>query len=399
MSQNSAIQIEVSGADGDPPELSLVPDDKQQIDNAPTDTTGQNDSTDQVDTDQIDTDVTGVREPVDVFDAEVATPDLVRLYLDEIGRAPLLDAATEVDLAQRIEAGLYARHLLDGLMDGPGGPGGPGGPAGPAGGRSGGLQRRRAVKLRAAGKIASTVELDRLAHDGEDAKRAFIKANLRLVVSLARRYTRASMPLLDLIQEGNVGLVRAVEKFDYARGYKFSTYATWWIRQSIGRAIAEQSRTVRLPVHQVEKLSRLARTRRDMSAALGRDVTDEEVAAELDIDLEAVHDLDQISRTPASLDALVGDDGGTTLGDLVDSSQPSPEDIVVESGARDALLGLLDRLSPREADVVHSRYSLSAGPKQTYEQIAGRLGVSRERVRQIEREALDRLRGWAKDVV
>ena len=389
MSQNSATQFnetqtslsptDLSGTEGAPPELSLVQDDNEQTDS------------EQSDTGQSDAEQSDVREPVDVFDTEVATPDLVRLYLDEIGRAPLLDAAAEVDLAQRIEAGLYARHLLDGLSDGRGG--------GRAGGRGDGLQRRRAVKLRAAGKIASTVELNRLAHDGEDAKRAFIKANLRLVVSLARRYTRASMPLLDLIQEGNVGLVRAVEKFDYARGFKFSTYATWWIRQSIGRAIAEQSRTVRLPVHQVEKLSRLARTRRDMSAALGRDVTDEEVAAELDIDLEAVHDLDQISRTPASLDALVGDDGGTTLGDLVDSSQPSPEDIVVESGARDALLGLLDRLSPREADVVHSRYSLSAGPKQTYEQIAGRLGVSRERVRQIEREALDRLRGWATDVV
>ena len=314
------------------------------------------------------------REPADAFDAEVATPDLIRLYLDEIGRAPLLDAATEVDLAQRIEAGLYARHLLAGLD---------------------GLEHRRAVKLRAAGKIASTLDLDRLADDGEAAKRAFIRANLRLVVSLARRYTRASMPLLDLIQEGNVGLVRAVEKFDYARGYKFSTYATWWIRQSIGRAIAEQSRTVRLPVHQVEKLSRLSRTRRDMSATLGRDATDEEVALELELDLETVHDLDRISRTPASLDALVGDGGGTTLGDLVDSAEPSPEDIVVESGARDELLGLVDRLSAREGDVIRSRYGLVAGPKQTYEQIAGRLGVSRERVRQVEREALARMRQWA----
>ena len=240
----------------------------------------------------------------DLHEDEVATPDLVRLYLDEIGRAPLLDAATEVDLAQRIEAGLYARHLLDHLG------------------------ARRAVKLRAAGKVASSVELTRLADDGESAKRAFIRANLRLVVSLARRYNRASMPLLDLIQEGNVGLVRAVEKFDYARGFKFSTYATWWIRQSIGRAIAEQSRTVRLPVHQVEKLSRLARTRRDLSAALGRDATDDEVAAALDVPIDQVQHLDAISRTPASLDALVGDDGGTTLGDLVDAADPGPEDLV-----------------------------------------------------------------------
>ena len=312
-------------------------------------------------------------EPVDApdaYDQEVGTPDLVRLYLDEIGRAPLLDAAGEVDLAQRIEAGLYARRLLDDLG------------------------HRRSVKLQAARRVASTVELDRLVIDGEAAKRAFIKANLRLVVSLARRYSRASMPLLDLIQEGNVGLVRAVEKFDYARGYKFSTYATWWIRQSIGRAIAEQSRTVRLPVHQVEKLSRLGRTRRDLGASLGRDATDAEVAAEMGVDVDVVADLDRISRTPASLDALVGEDGGTTLGDLVDAADPGPEDIVVEHESRDALVGLVDRLTPREAEVLRSRYELVPGPKQTYEQIAGRLGVSRERVRQIEREALDRLRIW-----
>jgi len=316
-------------------------------------------------------------EPVpDVREDEVSTPDLVRLYLDEIGRAPLLDAATEVDLAQRIEAGLYARHLLDAIDQ---------------------LEHRRSVKLQAARKVASTVELDRLATDGETAKRAFIKANLRLVVSLARRYTRASMPLLDLIQEGNVGLVRAVEKFDYARGFKFSTYATWWIRQSIGRAIAEQSRTVRLPVHQVEKLSRLSRTRRDLSASLGRDATDAEVAAELGVPVENVHDLDAISRTPASLDALVGEDGGTTLGDLVDAADPGPEDLVIDRATRAALIGHVERLSEREADVIRSRYGLVPGPKQTYEQISGRLGVSRERVRQIEREALERLRGWVSD--
>ena len=311
-----------------------------------------------------------------VREDEVATPDLVRLYLDEIGRAPLLDAAAEVDLAQRIEAGLYARHLLDQIDR---------------------LEHRRAVKLRAARKVASTVELTRLATEGESAKRAFIKANLRLVVSLARRYTRASMPLLDLIQEGNVGLVRAVEKFDYARGYKFSTYATWWIRQSIGRAIAEQSRTVRLPVHQVEKLSRLSRTRRDLSASLGRDATDQEVAAELGVTVESVHDLDAISRTPASLDALVGEDGGTTLGDLVDNADPGPEELVIDRATRAALVGLLDRLPEREADVVRARYGLVPGPKQTYEQISGRIGVSRERVRQIEREALERLRDWVSD--
>jgi RNA polymerase sigma factor (sigma-70 family) len=307
----------------------------------------------------------------DVFDDEVATPDLVRLYLDEIGRAPLLDAATEVELAQRIEAGLYARHLLDELGT------------------------RRAVKLRAARKVASSTELTRLAEDGERAKRAFIRANLRLVVSLARRYTRVSMPLLDLIQEGNVGLVRAVEKFDYSKGFKFSTYATWWIRQSIGRAIAEQSRTVRLPVHQVEKLARLSRTRRDLASSLGRDATDAEVAAELGIPVEQVTDLDTISRTPTSLDALVGDDSATTLGDLVDTAEAGPEDLVVDRDHRASLVRLVDRLTDREAEVIRCRYGLVPGPRQTYEQISGRLGVSRERVRQIEREALEHLRDWA----
>jgi len=312
----------------------------------------------------------------DVREEEVSTPDLVRLYLDEIGRAPLLDAASEVDLAQRIEAGLYARHLLEEVSR---------------------LEHRRAVKLRAARKIASTEELSRLADEGENAKRAFIRANLRLVVSLARRYSRASMPLLDLIQEGNVGLVRAVEKFDYSRGFKFSTYATWWIRQSIGRAIAEQSRTVRLPVHQVEKLSRLSRTRRDLATSLGRDATDAEVAAELGITVETVSDLDSINRTPTSLDALVGDDGGTTLGDLVDAADLSPEELVVDRAARAALVAMVSRLDEREADVIRCRYGLVQGPKQTYEQISGRIGVSRERVRQIEREALERLRSWVSD--
>jgi len=306
----------------------------------------------------------------DDFDHEVGTPDLVRLYLDEIGKAPLLDAATEVDLARRIEAGLFARHLLDELGT------------------------RRAIKLRNARKVASSVELRRLVADGELAKRAFIRSNLRLVVSLARRYRRSTMPLLDLIQEGNVGLVRAVEKFDYARGYKFSTYATWWIRQSIGRAIAEQSRTVRLPVHQVERLSRLTRTRRELSLSLGRDATDVEVAAELDVTVEMVADLDSISRTPASLDMLIGEDGGTTLGDLVDAADPGPEDVVVAQLSRAALVASIDQLEPREADVIRSRYSFAEEPRQTYDEIAGRLGVSRERTRQIEREALVKLRRW-----
>jgi RNA polymerase primary sigma factor len=308
--------------------------------------------------------------PVDELDREAATPDLVRLYLDEIGRAPLLDAATEVTLAQRIEAGLFARHLLSDLG------------------------QRRSVKLRAARRVATSAELTALAADGEAAKRLFIRANLRLVVSLARRYSRSSLPLLDLIQEGNVGLVRAVEKFDYMRGFKFSTYATWWIRQSIGRAIAEQSRVVRLPVHQVEKLSRLGRARRDLATALGREPSDAEVAAEMDLAIEAVADLDAISRTPASLDALVGDSGATTLGDLVDATDASPEDLVLARASQQQLLALIGDLPERESAVIRARYGLDHGPRQTYDEIATRLGVSRERVRQVEREALERLRRW-----
>ena len=310
---------------------------------------------------------------VDELDREAATPDLVRLYLDEIGRAPLLDAATEVTLAQRIEAGLFAGHLLSELG------------------------QRRAVKLQAARRVATSAELTALAADGEAAKRAFIRANLRLVVSLARRYSRSSLPLLDLIQEGNVGLVRAVEKFDYTRGFKFSTYATWWIRQSIGRAIAEQSRVVRLPVHQVEKLSRLGRTRRDLSTALGREPSDAEVAAEMDLAVEVVADLDAISRTPASLDALVGDSGATTLGDLVDATDASPEDLVVERASREHLSALIGSLREREAAVIRARYGLEHGRRETYDEIGTRLGVSRERVRQLEREALERLRQWVSE--
>jgi RNA polymerase primary sigma factor len=307
---------------------------------------------------------------VDELDREAATPDLIRLYLDEIGRAPLLDAATEVTLAQRIEAGVFAHHLLTDLG------------------------QRRSVKLRAARRVATSAELAALAADGEAAKRLFIRANLRLVVSLARRYSRSSLPLLDLIQEGNVGLVRAVEKFDYTRGFKFSTYATWWIRQSIGRAIAEQSRVVRLPVHQVEKLSRLGRTRRDLATALGREPSDAEVAAEMDLAIEAVADLDAISRTPASLDALVGDTGATTLGDLVDAADASPEDLVLARASQQQLAALIGDLPARESTVIRARYGLEHGPRQTYDEIAARLGVSRERVRQVEREALERLRRW-----
>jgi RNA polymerase sigma factor (sigma-70 family) len=310
---------------------------------------------------------------LDDLDHASPSPDLVRLYLDEIGRSPLLDAASEVALSQRIEAGLYAEHLLN-TLDG-----------------------RRAVKLRAAGRVATSAELADLAADGAAAKRVFIRANLRLVVSLARRYSRSGLPLLDLIQEGNVGLVRAVEKFDYARGFKFSTYATWWIRQAIGRAVAEQSRVVRLPVHQVERLSRLGRTRRELSASLGRDPSDDEVAEAMGLPLPEVIALDAIAQTPASLDALIGESGASTLGDLVDTVEPSPEDLVVERAAREHLTAMVAALDERAALVVRARYGLGDARLETYDEIARTLGVSRERARQIERDALDRLRQLVSD--
>jgi len=210
--------------------------------------------------------------------------DLVGMYLDEIARTRLLTAAEEVDLAAAIEAGLYAEQLLD------------------EGRVPRGVQRD---------------ELDQLVTLGSEAKMRFIAANLRLVVSVARKYTRSQMPLLDLIQEGNTGLVRAVEKFDYQRGYKFSTYATWWIRQAISRAIAQQGRTVRLPVHVVEDLNRVTRVRRELTRDLGREAEISEVAAELGMDVEAIEDLLALGRDPVSLDTPVGDDGETRLGDLV----------------------------------------------------------------------------------
>lgn len=290
--------------------------------------------------------------------------DLVGVYLHEISRTPLLDAAKEVDLSKAIEAGLYAEHLL-------------GEDRVPAG--------------------VDREDLDRLVVEGERAKDLFIRANLRLVVSIARRYVRSGMPMLDLIQEGNTGLVRAVEKFDYERGYKFSTYATWWIRQAISRAIAQQERTVRLPVHLVEDVNRMRNVARQLTRELGGDPEPEQIAASLGVTVERVNELRRWSQDTVSLDTPVGDDGDTNLGDLVaDSDAPSPEDIVLTGLERQRIEGLLNHLDDRSAGIMRARYGLEDGREHSLTEVASRFSLSRERIRQLEIQALGRLRELAR---
>jgi RNA polymerase sigma factor (sigma-70 family) len=290
--------------------------------------------------------------------------DLVGVYLHEISRTPLLDAAREVELAKSIEAGLYAEHLLDEeqIPDG-----------------------------------ITEDELQRLVVLGERAKDLFIRANLRLVVSIARRYVRSGMPMLDLIQEGNTGLVRAVEKFDYERGYKFSTYATWWIRQAISRAIAQQERTVRLPVHLVEDVNRMRNVARTLTRELGSEPEPEQIAASLGVPLERVHELIRWSQDTVSLDTPVGDDGDTNLGDLVaDQDSPSPEEIVLGALERQRIEGLLGHLDDRSAGIMRARYGLEDGREHSLTEVASRFSLSRERIRQLEIQALGRLRELAR---
>ncbi len=295
------------------------------------------------------------------LDEAVVSADLVRVYLNEIGKVALLNAEQEVDLAKRIEAGLYAAHVL----------------------------AERADTLPA----ASARELRVLVRDGKRAKEHLLQANLRLVVSLAKRYTGHGMPFLDLIQEGNLGLIRAVEKFDYAKGYKFSTYATWWIRQAITRAMADQGRTIRLPVHLVEQVNKLQRTRRFMHQQLGRDATDEELAAELDITPEKVSELFQHSRDLVSLDQTVGTDEDAELGDFIeDTDAPLAEDAVAFGFMRDQIDKVLDTLEAREREVLRMRYGLDDGRPHTLDEIGRAFGLSRERIRQIERDTMAKLR-------
>ncbi|GAB3280952.1 sigma-70 family RNA polymerase sigma factor [Parasphingorhabdus pacifica] len=296
----------------------------------------------------------------DLENAQGPSADLVRVYLNGIGRTALLSAQEEVDLAKRIEAGVFAKHMLE---------------------TSSKLSSERRSDLNA------------IVRDGRIAKNHLMEANLRLVVSLAKRYTGRGMPLLDLIQEGNLGLIRAVEKFDYTKGFKFSTYATWWIRQAITRGMADQSRTIRLPVHLVEQVNKLARLKRDLHQRLGREATDEELAEEAGLAVTKVVDLLDHSRDPVSLDMPVGAEEDAPLGDFIeDAESADAENAVISGFLHDDLRRVLGTLEEREQAVIRMRYGLDDGQPRTLDQIGKAFGLSRERVRQIEREVMSKLR-------
>ena len=290
-----------------------------------------------------------------------ATADPVKDYLKQIGRVALLNAAQEVELAERIEAGLYAEQKIKG--------------------------DESTTKTKAGRELAI------IAQDGRAAKDHLLEANLRLVVSLAKRYTGRGMLFLDLIQEGNLGLIRAVEKFDYAKGYKFSTYATWWIRQAITRAMADQARTIRIPVHMVEVINKLARVQRQMLQDLGREPTPEELAKELDMTPEKVVEVQKYGREPISLHTPLGEDGDSEFGDLIEDSEAVvPADAVSFTLLQEQLHSVLDTLSEREAGVVSMRFGLEDGQPKTLDEIGKVYGVTRERIRQIESKTMSKLR-------
>ena len=298
------------------------------------------------------------------LDAQSPAADLVRVYLNGIGKTALLTAEQEVELAKRIEAGVFAKHVLDTAA---------------AEGRQ--LDRSYAADLRA------------VVRDGESAKNHLLEANLRLVVSIAKRYTGRGMAFLDLIQEGNLGLIRAVEKFDYTKGYKFSTYATWWIRQAITRAMADQARTIRIPVHMVEVINKLGRIQRELLQDLGREPTPEELAKEMDITPEKVLEIQQYAREPISLDQTIGDEGDSQLGDFIEDSEAVVAvDAVSFSLLQDQLQQVLQTLSEREAGVVRLRFGLTDGQPRTLDEIGQVYGVTRERIRQIESKTMSKLR-------
>ena len=290
-----------------------------------------------------------------------ATADPVKDYLKQIGKVPLLNAEQEVELAKRIEAGLFAEEKL------------------------------------AEGSLGLTpdqrIDLEWIAEDGRRAKNHLLEANLRLVVSLAKRYTGRGMLFLDLIQEGNLGLIRAVEKFDYTKGYKFSTYATWWIRQAITRAMADQARTIRIPVHMVEVINKLARVQRQMLQDLGREPTPEELAVELDMTPEKVVEVQKYGREPISLHTPLGEDGDSEFGDLIEDSEAiQPGEAVSFTLLQEQLHSVLDTLSEREAGVVSMRFGLTDGQPKTLDEIGKVYGVTRERIRQIESKTMSKLR-------
>jgi RNA polymerase primary sigma factor len=299
-------------------------------------------------------------EPIQQVMVAGATADPVKDYLKQIGKVPLLNAEMEVELAKRIEAGLFSDE-----------------------------------KLAKGGKISAKVqeELEWIADDGRRAKNHLLEANLRLVVSLAKRYTGRGMLFLDLIQEGNLGLIRAVEKFDYTKGYKFSTYATWWIRQAITRAMADQARTIRIPVHMVEVINKLARVQRQMLQDLGREPTPEELAKELDMTPEKVIEVQKYGREPISLHTPLGEDGDSEFGDLIEDSEAIvPADAVSFTLLQEQLHAVLDTLSEREAGVVSMRFGLTDGQPKTLDEIGKVYGVTRERIRQIESKTMSKLR-------
>ncbi|HEV2373518.1 MAG TPA: RNA polymerase sigma factor [Streptosporangiaceae bacterium] len=290
-----------------------------------------------------------------------ATADPVKDYLKQIGKVPLLNAEQEVELAKRIEAGLFAEEKL--------------------GQSTGGLAP------------GQRLDMEWIAEDGRRAKNHLVEANLRLVVSLAKRYTGRGILFLDLIQEGSLGLIRAVEKFDYAKGYKFSTYATWWIRQAITRAMADQARTIRIPVHMVEIINKLARVQRHMLQDLGREPTPEELAAELDITPERVIEVQKYGREPISLHTPLGEDGDSEFGDLIEDSEAiQPGEAVSFTLLQEQLHSVLDTLSEREAGVVSMRFGLTDGQPKTLDEIGKVYGVTRERIRQIESKTMSKLR-------
>ncbi|MCO5995154.1 RNA polymerase sigma factor [Actinoallomurus rhizosphaericola] len=309
---------------------------------------------------ELESDDYEVDAPTDLDDQSSVMGDSVHTYLKAIGRRQLLTAAQEVELAKRIEAGLYAEHKLEtetGLSE------------------------------------SDREDLELVAEDGRRAKAHMLEANLRLVVSVAKKYADRGLSLLDVVQEGNLGLIRAVEKFDYTKGYKFSTYAMWWIRQAIQRGFADSARTIRLPVHVLEMLSKLSRVERDMHQRLGREPTPEELAVELDKSPAQVQELLRTSRQPISLDSTIGEDGETRIGDLIeDTDSPEASELVDRQLMADQLRRALSVLSPREEKIMAMRFGLYDGTPRTLDEIGKHLGLTRERIRQLEKESLSKLR-------
>jgi RNA polymerase primary sigma factor len=296
----------------------------------------------------------------DLDDQTSVMGDSVHTYLKSIGRTSLLTAEQEVNLAKRIEAGLYAEHKLE-------------------------TEAKLPASLRR--------DLEEVAEDGRRAKAHMLEANLRLVVSVAKKYSDRGLSLLDVVQEGNLGLIRAVEKFDYTKGYKFSTYAMWWIRQAIQRGFADSARTIRLPVHVLEMLSKLSRVERDMHQRLGREPTPEELAVELDRTPDQIEELLRTSRQPISLDSTIGEDGETSIGDLIeDVDAPEASELVDRQLLADQLRHALDALTPREATIMAMRFGLYDGNPHTLDEIGRALGLTRERIRQLEKQSLSKLR-------